>query len=418
MMNTEKGKAIDYSRDGVIVSHPNLEDNPLIYIHKCFEKTTGYSMEEIVGEHCGLLQEGNKNHREIEKLRRAIEEGKICEVEFLNYKKNGEELWNELNITPIFNKKGKIEYFFGVQKDITERKKTEEIMHLYKKIFENTLQGVMITDAAANIILVNDAFTTTTGYSSHEVQGKNPSLLSSGKHGESFYNQLWRDLKEYGQWQGEIWNKRKSGEIYPELLNISEVKNKNGQLSNYVAIFTDITESKNREHQLARLSIQDSLTGIANRRKFDHYLVEKWDILMDIQEPISLILLDLDFFKLYNDTYGHQAGDRCLIQVAEVLEKSVRKMDLVARYGGEELAVVLPQCDMKKAEEIAENIRKNIELKQIQHKHSKVSNVVTVSIGVATLIPSEKWDSTSLINQADQALYKAKQKGKNRVEVY
>lgn len=183
----------------------------------------------------------------------------------------------------------------------------------------------MITDASANIILVNDAFTDTTGYSSQEVYGKNPRILNSGKHEDSFYTQLWRELKAKGQWKGEIWNRRKNGELYPEFLNISEVKDKDGKLSNYVGIFIDITESKKRENQLARLSIQDSLTRIANRRKFDNYLEERWDILLDIQEPISLILIDIDFFKLYNDTYGHQAGDHCLVQVATTLTNSLKR---------------------------------------------------------------------------------------------
>ena len=291
-------------------------------------------------------------------------------------------------------------------------------MRLYEKVFLNTLQGVMITDSLSNIILVNQAFTETTGYTFEDVQGKNPRLLSSGKQPKPFYLQLWKELREKGQWQGEIWNKRKNGEIYPQFLNISAVEDNNDQVTNYVAIFTDITESKNKEKQLSLLSSQDSLTGIANRRTFDQYIHNTWNTLSNIHEPLSLIMLDIDFFKLYNDTYGHYAGDDCLIKVAGTLEESVRSMDLVARYGGEEFAVVLPQCSLPVAKEIAESIRQNIELKQIKHEQSSTSSVVTVSVGVTTLIPGEEWSVVDLINQADKALYSAKNLGRNRVEVY
>ena len=148
-------------------------------------------------------------------MRKAIEEEKSCEVELLNYKKNGEEFWNEVQLTPIFNNQGQLENYIGIQKDITARKRAEESMRLYEKVFQNTLQGVMITDSSSNIILVNQAFIDTTGYSFEDAQGKNPRFLSSGKQKKSFYLQLWKELREKGQWQGEIWNKRKNGEIYP-----------------------------------------------------------------------------------------------------------------------------------------------------------------------------------------------------------
>lgn len=412
-------KAIDQTGVGVVISDPKTKDNPLIYVNKGFEAiTTGYTKEEILGKNCRVLQGCHRNQPALDEVRRAIKEEKSCEAELLNFRKNGEEFWNELTITPIFNAEGKLDYFIGIQRDVTVRKKAEETMRLYEKVFLNTLQGVIITDAVANIILVNEAFTDTTGYSSQEVLGKNPNILSSGKHGNPFYSELWKELREKGQWKGEVWNKRKNGEIYPEFLNISEVRDLNGQVINYVAIFADITESKTRELQLAELSIQDALTGIANRRRFDQYLIETWNMLLSSRKPISLILLDVDFFKKYNDTYGHQAGDRCLMEVANIIEEAVdSKVDLAARYGGEEFAVIL-QSDRNRAKRMAEKIRINIEKMGIPHTCSDVSDVVTVSLGVMTAIPSQNTDISVLISQADQALYKAKEQGRNRVGEY
>ena len=203
-------KAIDRSGVGVTISNQILPDEPLIYINEGFENLTGYSREEVLSTNCRFLQGSNKNQEAIKEMRKAINEEKSCEVELLNYKKNGEEFWNEVHLTPIFNKEGTLEYYIGIQKDITARKRAEESMRLYEKVFLNTLQGVMITDSLSNIILVNQAFTETTGYTFEDVQGKNPRLLSSGKQPKPFYLQLWKELREKGQWQGEIWNKRKT----------------------------------------------------------------------------------------------------------------------------------------------------------------------------------------------------------------
>lgn len=412
-------KAIDQTGIGVVISNPRLEGNPLIYVNKGFEEITGYASEDVIGKNCRFLQGDKKDQLGLELLRKAIRERTTCEVEIVNYRKNGEEFWNELQITPLFDADGQLEYFIGIQKDVTIRKKAQETLVLFEKVFQNTMQGVIITDAYSNILLVNEAFTQITGYTLEEAQGKNPNILNSGKQNYTFYSNLWKEILFKGQWEGELWNKRKDGEIYPEFLNISAVRDNDGKVTNYVAIFTDITESKHRENQLAKLSVQDALTGIANRRKFDNFLLEKWLILTDIQEPISLILLDLDFFKLYNDRYGHQEGDYCLMQIAKTIEMSVyNKSYLVARYGGEEFAVVLPQCDAKIAREIAEKIRVDIERAAIPHEDSKIAAHVTTSCGVATMIPKSDLEPATLINQADQALYRAKNNGRNRVEMF
>ncbi|TSI02259.1 GGDEF domain-containing protein [Lysinibacillus sp. BW-2-10] len=412
-------KAINQTGVGVVISNPRLPGNPLIYVNKGFEDITGYCAEEVIGHNCRFLQGQRTKPEDVKLISRAIREQQPCEVELLNYRKNGELFWNELQITPIFDENNQLEYFIGIQKDVTARKKEQDARILYEKVFNNTLQGVIITDQNSNILLANAAFTKITGYSIEEALGKKPNILSSGKQGTQFYQKLWRDIKEWGQWEGEIWNKRKNGEIYPEFLNISEVRGDDGEITNYVAIFTDITESKNREKRLAQLSMEDPLTGIANRRKFDNYLEEKWFMLTDIQEPISLILIDIDHFKTYNDYYGHQQGDQCLIQIAHIIEESFNeKVCLTARYGGEEFAVILPQYDVQASLELAKRMCSTIKQKGIPHAYSLVEDIVSVSCGVATMIPNKNTNMMELIANADQALYEAKNNGRNQIVTF
>lgn len=302
---------------------------------------------------------------------------------------------------------------------MTARKQEQEARVLYEKVFHNTMQGVIITDKDSNIILVNEAFTKITGYSLDEAIGNKPNMLSSGKQTAPFYQQLWENIQTKGQWEGELWNKRKNGEIFPEFLNISEVRDNDDKVTNYVAIFTDITESKNRENQLAAMSMRDALTGIANRRKLDQYFQEKWYMLATIEEPISLILIDIDYFKLYNDHYGHLEGDVALQKVAQLIAKSIVKdTGLVARYGGEEFAVVLPQYPIDAAFEMAQQIRSHIEQAAILHENSPIKEIISVSCGVASLIPTEDNHVTTLIEYADQALYDAKNHGRDRAVIF
>lgn len=412
-------KAIDQTGVGVVISNPRLPDNPIIYVNKGFEELTNYSADEVIGRNCRFLQGDQTKQEGVQIIRDALRNEQSCEVEILNYKKTGEKFWNELHITPIFDQQGNLEHFIGIQKDVTIRKQEQEARALYEKVFRNTMQGVIITDQHSNILLVNNAFTKITGYSLEEVVGNKPNILSSGKQNAQFYKQLWHNIQTRGQWEGELWNKRKNGEIYPEFLNISEVRNNDNAITNYVAVFTDITDAKNRENQLAAMTMKDALTGIANRRHFDQYLREKWLLLANLEETISLLLIDIDYFKLYNDHYGHLEGDAILKKVAQLIASSIDEdKSLVARYGGEEFAVVLPQYETKSAYEVAQHIRSQIEQETILHERSPVKNIISISCGVATMVPNKDSHYTTLIEQADQALYEAKNSGRDRAVIY
>ena len=317
--------------------------------------------------------------------------------------------------------------FFIVQvQDITDKKRLEEKMLLCTKVIETTQQGIVITDDKANIIMVNKGFKQITGFSENEVLGHNPRLWKSGKHDQSFYQHMWSQLLTCGQWQGEIWNRNKNGVIFPQWLNISAVKNTSGNVTHYVSVFSDISKLKEAENKLKEINVHlkklssiDSLTGISNRRMFDQALHREWHRAIRYQHPLSLIMLDIDYFKKFNDTYGHLQGDECLKQVAKNVVQSVnRSTDLVSRYGGEEFSIILPDTNREAAIIIAERIRKNIEQLGIPHIRSEIGDYLTISLGVASLIPSTVSSPIQLIKLADKMLYSAKHNGRNCVAVH
>ncbi len=300
--------------------------------------------------------------------------------------------------------------------EISERKKAEERLKLYAEVFTHTSEGIMITDCKGVIESVNRAFTDITGYSTEDTVGQNPRILKSGKHDAAFYKRLWTILLEKGEWKGVFWNKRKSGELYPQETSINAIKDHNGNTIHYAAIFNDITFRKKAEEMLVMLSTVDSLTGLSNRRAFDEFLSKEWNRALRGGYQISMILLDIDFFKQYNDTYGHLKGDECLQQVAKVLKRIPRRPgDIAARFGGEEFMIILTMTDLKNAVKIAENIRKAMIDLSIPHETSGVFHYVTVSLGVAALRPERHMSAADLIEHADKALYQAKHEGRNRV---
>lgn len=290
---------------------------------------------------------------------------------------------------------------------------------------EHTLQGIILTDATGTILYVNPAFTVSTGYEAAEVLGKNPSLLQSGKHDKEFYRSMWETVERTGQWQGEIWNRRKDGDIYIEWLNISAIRGADGQVSHYCAVFSDITERikveyklKAENRKLEQLAMVDSLTGVANRRTFDYILSKEWSRGLRSRLPLGMLFIDIDYFKLYNDLYGHQQGDEALRMVASILKSSLgRSGDLIARYGGEEFAVILPETDLEGSVWVGHTLREQILSAKLPHKGSPIGANLTISVGCASQVPSRDVSADELVLAADRALYAAKEKGRNRVQI-
>ncbi|MFW3613952.1 EAL domain-containing protein [Billgrantia antri] len=295
------------------------------------------------------------------------------------------------------------------------RRKTAEL-RLVASVFSHAREGIIITDAKGDILEVNEAFTRITEYSRDEVLGKNSRLLQSGMQEEGFYQALWQELLEQGAWEGELWNRRKSGETYPELLTISKVCDRHGQVSHFVAVFTDISRQKEYERQLQSMAFFDDLTELPNRILLADRLRQAMLAARRSGVKVSLAYLDLDGFKGINDRLGHEVGDRVLVTTAERLTAALREADTVARLGGDEFIIVLPeQNDVAKVTSlIARLLRRIAEPIDIEGTLLHVSG----SIGVVHYSPDDEIEPEQLIRQADQAMYQAKQAGKNRFHIF
>jgi diguanylate cyclase (GGDEF)-like protein/PAS domain S-box-containing protein len=300
----------------------------------------------------------------------------------------------------------------GILIDITEQKKAEKQLRQALIAFENTTEGVMLTDARCRIVEVNRAFTDITGYSREEALGETPRLLRSERHDEAFYQAMWTSIKESGHWRGEVWNRRKNGEVYPQWLSISVAQDAGGRVSYYVGVFADISRIKESEQRLVHLAHHDALTDLPNRLLFNDRLEHALQRERRIGRAVGLLFLDLDRFKNINDSLGHAVGDELLKQVAERLLDSVRAEDTVARLGGDEFTIILEDLqDAREASRVAEKI-----LQRFAHPFNLRGNdyFVTFSIGIS-LFPHDGNNVESIVKHADAAMYWAKEHGRNTV---
>ncbi len=299
--------------------------------------------------------------------------------------------------------------------DITELTKTQRNLLLISSVFQDSPMGIMITDAETRILLVNPAFTRITGYSADEVLGKTPRVLQSGRHDASFYQSMWSDIEKRGCWQGEIWNRRKSGEVYPQWESISAVRDERGRITHYIGMFVDITEKKQAERFMEHLANHDALTNLANRNLLMDRLQQAIAQAERRGQRVAVLVCDLDDFKRINDTLGHPAGDSLLQMVASNLVGCLRDTDTAARVGGDEFFIVLPDIgNANNALIVAEKIMRV--LNQPMPIEGRTLQV-TFSMGLS-LFPDNGRDPDTLIKHADIALYRAKTHGKNRCECF
>lgn len=283
------------------------------------------------------------------------------------------------------------------------------------RAYEQSHEAVLISDKENRIIAANAAFTRLTGYTAAEVIGQNPRILASGNAGPEFYTGMWESLSQYDAWEGEIWDRRKDGSIYPKWLCISVVRNASGLISNYVANFTDISASKQAADRLAQLAYHDVLTHLPNRLAFESQLAHALRVCEREGRQLALMLIDLDNFKNINDTLGHHTGDELLQQVARRLRESVRASDLVARLGGDEFVVVLPEIEgPQTAARVANKIQVAVAENYWVGEHLLYT---TPSIGIS-LYPGDGTDPGILLRNADSAMYHAKNAGRNNHQFY
>ncbi|WP_290617728.1 MULTISPECIES: bifunctional diguanylate cyclase/phosphodiesterase [unclassified Arsukibacterium] len=302
----------------------------------------------------------------------------------------------------------------GIHLDITARKEAELKLQLMARLFEQSSEGVLITDADQKIVMVNQAFSKISGYTAAEVLGKNPKILASGRQDKNFYEQMWQAIAQQGSWQGEIWNRRKNGSSYPQWLSISRITDDQQKISHYVALFSDISQYKKDEAQIKFLANYDPLTQLPNRS----LLIDRTEqALLHAQrnnQPLAMLLMDLDRFKQVNESLGHESGDELLVQVAQRLRKLSRAQDTLSRLGGDEFVLVLPDTDANGAAHLAERMLPLI----LQPYYLAAQELnLSMSVGIA-MYPEDGAQFHQLYKHADIAMYKSKESGRNRYSFF
>jgi len=345
----------------------------------------------------------------------AINQGTVLALDYHILRADGQERSVHGQAEPVSDSRGDIIRLSGTVLDITDRKQMEDALRQSAAVFENTTEGVMITDSSGRTVSVNTAFTEITGYSEADVIGKTATILKSGRHDEQFYAAMWDRIKETGSWQGEVWNRRKDGDIYPEWLNISVVKDVQGNTSNYVGVFSDISNIKKTEQKLKHLAHHDPLTGLPNRLLLNAQMEHSLARARRNNGLVAILFLDLDHFKNINDTLGHPVGDLLLQEVAQRLTACMREEDTVTRLGGDEFTIVLEELhDPRFASTVGQKIIAALAEKFLLQGHEVF---VTCSIGIS-IFPNDGNDITTLFKNADSALYRAKEQGRNNYQYY
>ena len=301
-------------------------------------------------------------------------------------------------------------------REVADHQRDQLEFQLINRIFEQSLEGIIISDGQGNILKINPTFSLITGYSEEECLGQNPRMLQSGIHNESFYREMWASLHGTGHWEHEIWNRRKSGEAYPQWLSISAIRDERGEITHYIAVFYDITELKHSQRQIAHQTHHDALTGLPNRLLFQDHLDMAIAQAQRHNSKVGVIFLDLDRFKQINDSLGYTVGDILLQEVAKRLKNCCRRVDTVARLGGDEFMIVLPDLhdNGQEAIEVAERI-----LDALAHPFSlKEQEIISsASLGL-TMYPTDGKKGITLEKNADIAMNKAKEQGRNTYVLY
>ncbi|OHC66129.1 MAG: hypothetical protein A2045_03635 [Rhodocyclales bacterium GWA2_65_20] len=353
--------------------------------------------------------------RRVDFLTLIERDGEVLNFESEVYRRDGSRIWISENAHAVLGTKGEFICYEGTVQDISERKRTEAHLQLMAMVFSNSNEAIMVTDAGNRIIAVNPAFRRLTGYLPDEVMGKDPRILSAGITSPEVFSDMWASLDRHGSWQGELWDRRKSGEAYPKWLSISLVRDADGQIRNHIGSFIDISELKATQERIRHLAHHDTLTNLANRFSLHEKLGQAIAFCKRNHMQLALMLIDLDRFKTINDTLGHQAGDELLIQVAQRLSAAVRESDIVARLGGDEFVVALPGIGSPAdAAHLADKITREISAPYLINGQELRTSP---SIGIC-VYPGDGTEIGDLLKNADVAMYHAKAKGRGNYQFF
>jgi len=398
------------------VATVDIHSDTYIRMNKKFCDIVGFNQDEL--QTLTLDEITHPEDRTILKEHlQQLTSGKLTEftIEKRYTRKDGRVIWTYLTVSPLWPAGGRPDAALMVIRDITARKLAEEKLVFASKVFENSIEGIVVTDADGTILQVNPAFTLITGYSAEEAIGNNPRILRSQKHPPKYYEKMWQQLIDTGRWAGEIWNRKKSGEAYPEWMTISAVKDQRGQTTNYVSIFHDISKLKKQQEALEHQAQHDALTGLPNRVLINDRLEMALARMKRNRTKLALLYLDLDNFKRVNDAFGHTAGDDLLIEVAGRLAGLLRTGDTMARLGGDEFLILL--SEVENINDVSVIAVRLIESLKQPFYHGEIEYFISASIGV-TVAPEDSSDAKSLVKYADNAMYRAKSLGRNNYQFF
>jgi len=386
----------------------------ILEVNDALCRMLGYEREEMIGRQpFEFADEENRKIFAYQATQHTVSRQRSYEIVLKH--KNGQDVIVRINATNMPHGERKPVEAFAFITDITEWKRTEEQLRIAATFFDTTSEAITVTDCDNRIVAVNPAFTMITGYSEEEALGRDPSFLSSGRNNAAFYRSMWDTLMRMGRWQGEIWNRRKNGEIYPEWLSIVAIRDDKGVVNQYMAVFSDITKRKKDEEKIWRQANYDALTGLPNRNLFKDRLDQAMHAAHREKSRLALMFIDLDRFKWVNDTLGHASGDLLLQETARRLKRCVRETDTVARLGGDEFTILLNDVHSTgNVDRISEALLSCMsEPFDLDGKEAFVSG----SIGI-TLYPGDAENMEQLLGNADAAMYSAKASGRNIFRYY
>ena len=347
---------------------------------------------------------------------KALAHGMPYELELTAMRSDGEERPCIVKAFPQRDGSGRVAHIVGLVQDMTEIRRKDEQLRLAASVFTHAREGITIANADGIIIDVNEAFTRITGYPREEVIGQTPRVLKSGRQDAAFYADMWRSLTEAGHWSGELWNRRKNGEVYAELLTISAVRDERGDTRHYMALFADITAIKEHQSQLEHIAHFDALTHLPNRLLLADRLQQAMAQTQRRGTQLAVVYLDLDGFKDVNDQHGHDAGDQLLIALATAMKDTLREGDTLARMGGDEFVAVL--IDLDGIESCRRMLTRLLGAASSPVHLGAITLRCSASLGATFYPQAQNIEPDQLLRQADQAMYQAKMAGKNRYQFF
>lgn len=386
-----------------------------VYVNDAWKNLTGFEVETALGDGWEASIYHEDRERTYAEWRRAFEAHQVFNAEYRIIASDGAIKYVLGRAAANYDDENVLQGYVGTLTDITEHKQAEERIRLISRVFESTLEGIIITNAERQIIEVNEAFTRITGYSREEIIGKNPRILKSGHQDAAFYASMWKTINTTGHWSGEIWNRCKDNSIYPQWMSISVITNQEGMITHYVGICSDITLLKQHEKQLEHIAHYDALTGIPNRVLLVDRMQQALAQTRREKKLLAICYLDLDGFKSINDGLGHDAGDSVLIKTAERINNNLRGGDTVARLGGDEFVILL--LNIESIDDCHSSLTRLLQTIEQPILTKGEPSIVTASIGV-TLYPLDDEEPETLLRHADQAMYFVKQTGKNRYRIF